>query len=80
MMGVGLRDRIRNEDLRHMTGVTHVIKRVTTLKWKWAGHIARGKHTRWTRKFLDWRPRVDKRSRGRPPTRWKDDLKRASTN
>jgi len=29
---------------------------------------------RWRRRLLDWRPRNDKRSAGRPPTRWRDDI------
>ncbi|PZC77920.1 hypothetical protein B5X24_HaOG202801 [Helicoverpa armigera] len=44
------------------------------LKWQWAGHIARRADGRWGRKVLEWRPRTSKRSVGRPPTRWTDDL------
>ncbi|KAK4881284.1 hypothetical protein RN001_004603 [Aquatica leii] len=35
---------------------------------------------RWTKRLLEWRPKMDKRSRGRPPTRWSDDIKRVRTN
>ncbi|XP_030747668.1 craniofacial development protein 2-like [Sitophilus oryzae] len=35
---------------------------------------------RWTKRLIEWRPRVDKHSQGRPPTRWTDDLKRITTN
>lgn len=80
MLGVCLRDHIRNEELRRRTGVTDVIKRIATLKWNWAGHIARMSDDRWTRKLLEWRPRIDKRNQGRPPTRWTDDIKRITTN
>lgn len=80
MLGVSLRDHIRNEDLRARTGVTDVIYRVAKLKWNWAGHVARLTDERWTRRLLEWRPRADRRGRGRPPTRWTDDLKRITTN
>ncbi|XP_030754538.1 LOW QUALITY PROTEIN: KH domain-containing, RNA-binding, signal transduction-associated protein 2-like [Sitophilus oryzae] len=35
---------------------------------------------RWTKRLIEWRPRAHKRSQGRPPTRWTDDLKRITTN
>ncbi|XP_044751721.1 uncharacterized protein LOC123311716 [Coccinella septempunctata] len=80
MLGVTLRDHIRNEDLRKRTGVEDVITVVARLKWNWAGHVARMRGDRWTKRLLEWRPRADKRSRGRPPTRWTDDIKRISDN
>ncbi|KAI8429904.1 hypothetical protein MSG28_000382 [Choristoneura fumiferana] len=42
--------------------------------WQWAGHIARRTDNRWGRKVLEWRPRTGRRSVGRPPTRWTDDI------
>lgn len=32
--------------------------------------IARKTDDRWERKFLKWRPRLDKKSKGHRPTRW----------
>ncbi|CAH2236732.1 jg16972 [Pararge aegeria aegeria] len=75
MLGVSLRDQIRNEEIRRSTRVTDIAQRVK-LKWKWAGHIARRTDGRWGSKVLEWRPRTGKRSVGRPPTRWTDDIKR----
>ena len=43
-------------------------------KWKWAGHVARLKDNRWTRRCTEWQPRRGKRSRGRPSRRWQDDI------
>ncbi|KAI8425540.1 hypothetical protein MSG28_011366 [Choristoneura fumiferana] len=74
MLGVSLRDRIRNEEIRRRTRVTDIAKRISSLKWQWAGYIARRADGRWGRKVLEWRPRIGKRSVGRPPTRWTDDL------
>ncbi|CAH2235721.1 jg1537 [Pararge aegeria aegeria] len=41
MLGVSLRDQIRNEEIRRKTRVTDIAQRVAKLKWQWAGHIAR---------------------------------------
>ncbi|CAH2208674.1 jg4156 [Pararge aegeria aegeria] len=43
MLGVSLRDQIRNEEIRRRTKVTdiRVAQRVAKVKWQWAGHIAR---------------------------------------
>jgi hypothetical protein len=73
----GLRDsidnRIRNDDIRKRTKVTDIARRIADLKWQWAGHIARRTDGRWL-KVLEWRPHTGRRSVGRPPTRWIDDL------
>ncbi len=74
MLGVSLRDRIKNEDVRKRTKVSDIAQRISKLKWQWAGHIARRTDGRWGRKVLEWRPRTGKRSVGRPPARWTDDL------
>ncbi|CAH2235078.1 g17965 [Pararge aegeria aegeria] len=34
--------------------------------------------TSWGPKVLEWQPRTGKRSVGRPPTRWTDDIKRVA--
>ncbi|CAH2259291.1 jg10036 [Pararge aegeria aegeria] len=41
MLGISLRDQIRNEEIRRRTRVNDIAQRVAKLKWKWAGHIAR---------------------------------------
>ena len=78
MLGVSLRDKIRNDNIRKRTGVTDVAQRISKLKWQWAGHICRRADNRWGRKLIEWRPRSGKRSAGRPPARWTDDLKKAA--
>ena len=40
----------------------------------WAGHIARFKDNRWTKRVTEWTPREWKRRQGRPKTRWRDSL------
>ena len=78
MLGVFLRDKIRNEEIRRRTGVTDIARRISLLKWQWAGHVARRTDNRWGRKVLEWRPRTGRRSVGRPPARWTDDLVRVA--
>ncbi|CAH2235021.1 jg1290 [Pararge aegeria aegeria] len=78
MLGVSLRDQMRderNEEIRRRTRVTDIAQRVAKLKWQWAGHIARRTDGRWGLKVLEWRPRTGKRSVGRPPARWTDDIR-----
>lgn len=43
------------------------------LKWNWAGHFQRHDDTRWPKLIEKWEPK-GKRSKGRPQTRWKDDI------
>ena len=47
MLGVSLRDRLRNEYIRKRTKVTDIALRICKLKWQWAGHIARKTDGRW---------------------------------
>lgn len=76
MLGVSLKDRIRNDVIRQRTRVTDIAHRISKLKWQWAGHISRRTDNRWSHKVLEWRPRLGKRSVGRPATRWDDDIRR----
>lgn len=42
MLGVSLRDKIRNEELRRRAKkVINPMEKITHLKWNWAGHVAR---------------------------------------
>ena len=62
MLGVSLKDRIRNEAIREKTKVTDIARKISKLKWQWAGHICRRTDSRWSRRVLEWRPRLGKRS------------------
>ena len=80
MLGVSLRDHIRNEVIRQRTRVTDIAQRISKLKWQWAGHICRRTDGRWGKRVLEWRPRIGKRRVGRPVSRWGDDIRRAVGN
>lgn len=75
MLGITLRDRMTNVWIRQQTKLTDVMERVSSLKWNWAGHIARMEDDRWTKLILDWRPPTT-RPMGRPPERWTNSIKR----
>ncbi|KAJ4435057.1 hypothetical protein ANN_23631 [Periplaneta americana] len=45
------------------------------LKWKWGGHVSRLQGCRWAHISTTWDPRIGRRNRGRPGTRWADFFK-----
>ena len=68
-LGISLRERVRNKNIRRCTVVTDVIERIANLKWQWVGHIGRQDKERWTIKIIMWKPRDTKRKIGRPQKR-----------
>jgi hypothetical protein len=78
MLGVSLRDRIRNQMIRQRTKVSDIAHRISILKWQWGGHISRKTDNRWGKRVLEWRPRLGKRRVGRTQARWSDDLRRTA--
>jgi hypothetical protein len=78
MLGVSLRNQIRNQVTRQKTKVTDIAHRINMLKCQWAGHISRRTDNHWGKRVLEWRPRLGKRSVRRPKARWSDDLRRTA--
>ena len=74
MLDLKLKDKIPCSEIRKRTKIIDFIEYTLKQKWKWAGHIARLKDNRWTRRCTEWQPRRGKRSRGRPSRRWQDDI------
>ena len=56
------------------TEVGDVLEDISGLEWNWAGRVAGMTDGRWTTPATFWTPRGYKRNRGRPKTRWRDDL------
>ncbi|CAH2264386.1 jg18444 [Pararge aegeria aegeria] len=54
MLGVSLRDQIRNEEILWRTTVTDIAQLVAKLKWHWIGHIAWRTCGRWGLKVLKY--------------------------
>ncbi|GBP24090.1 Putative uncharacterized transposon-derived protein F52C9.6 [Eumeta japonica] len=47
-------DKKRNTDIRNKTKLVDELQHTMTLKWKWAGHIARYQDKRWTTQTTNW--------------------------
>ena len=77
MLGISLRDKMTNQWILQQTKIVDVMERIASLKWNWAGHIARMTDDRWTKTIMDWRPPIT-RPMGRPPQRWTNNIKRAA--
>ncbi|CAH2258541.1 jg12373 [Pararge aegeria aegeria] len=66
----------RHIKIRSATKIIDALSYAKKLKWKWAGHVARLTDHRWTKTVTTWRGPPGKRYRGRPCTRWDDDIKK----
>lgn len=66
--------KIPHTRIRHKTKVIDALSYSQKLKWRWAGHIARLKDERWTTRVTSWPGPSGHRKRGRPVTRWADDV------
>ena len=77
-MGLKLQDKIPCSEIRKRTKRI-VIEYTPKQKWRWAGHIARMKDNRWTKRCTDRQSRRGKRSRGRPSRRWQGDIRKGGT-
>ena len=74
MLGITIKDKIRNENIRARTKVEDVVWLAEKAKGQWAGHVARMDFNNWARKTTEWTPRDRERTRGRPKRRWRDDI------
>ena len=74
MLDLKLKDKIPCSEIRKRTKIIDIIEYTLKQKWKWAGHTARLRDNRWTKRCTEWQPRRGKRSRGRPSRRWQDDI------
>ena len=79
MLDLKLKDKIPCSGIRKRTKIIDIIEYTLKQKWKWAGHIARLKDNRWTKRCTEWQPRRGKRSRGRPSRRWQDITEKEGT-
>lgn len=66
--------KIRNTTIRETTGVIDALSYTVRLKWRWAGHVARMSDDRWTSRLTSWPGPRGNRKRGRPRSRWADDI------
>lgn len=66
--------KIRHTIIRRKTKAIDALTYSKKLKWQWAGHVARLSDTRWTIKTTTWPGPSGHRKKGRPLTRWVDDI------
>ena len=76
ILGVTWQDRKSNAWIRERTKIRDIILTAKNSKWRWAGHVCRQETERWTRRTTEWRPWYGGRGRGRPKTRWRDEIDR----
>lgn len=69
------RDRIENREIRNRIGVRYIGFIIKNLKFKYAGHITRGKSDKWVERITECTPYDKKRRKSRPRTRWKDEIR-----
>ena len=57
MLGITIKDKIRNENIRARTKVEDVVWLAEKAKGQWAGHVTRMDFNNWARKTTEWTPR-----------------------
>ncbi|GBP59605.1 Putative uncharacterized transposon-derived protein F52C9.6 [Eumeta japonica] len=78
MLNIKKIDKIRHTKIRGITKATNALTFGLKRKWQWAGHVARMPDKRWTTRVTQYKGPPGKRRRGRPLTRWEEDLKRSA--
>lgn len=66
--------KIPHNVIREKTKVIDALDFSQKLKWRWAGHVARMSDDRWTCRLTLWRGPAGIRRKGRPVTRWDNDI------
>ena len=74
ILGIKLRDKQKSEGIRRKTKIIDAVQYMQSLKWKWAGHVARTTDNRWTKRVTKWKGPSGKRRSGKPKDRWVDDI------
>ena len=74
MLGITIKDKIRNENIRARKKLEDIVWKMQKAKGQWAGYVARMDINNWARKTTEWTPRDNRRTRGRPKRRRRDDI------
>ena len=74
LFGIKLKDKVSLEKIYTKTRAKRVRVIVKILKLKYAGHLMRECDQKWNKTLTLWIPHTGKRGRGRPRTRWSDEL------
>ena len=71
ILGVSLKDRLMNEEIRKRCAVTDVVEKLREARLRWFGHVMRRDNEEAVRMALETEIKGS-RARGRPRRRWKD--------
>ena len=71
ILGVSLKDKIRNEEIRKRCGVVDIIEKVREARLRWYGHVGRKDAAEPVRSIMEMEIKGN-RGRGRPKKRWMD--------
>jgi len=73
-MGIKLSDKTRLQDIYSRTKVRLVGRVAKLLKYRYAGHTMRDSNSKLNYIMWSWVPHTGKRNRGRPKTRWSEEI------
>ena len=74
MLGITLLDRVKCQVIRERTKLPDILDLARERKFNWAKKIVQLPTDRWSRIATEWCPEERKRKKGRPRTRWADEL------
>lgn len=74
MLNIRRRQKVRHTKIKNILKSTDALIHARTLKWRWAGHVARIQDDRWTKRITTWKGPRGKRRIGRPHAKWQDDI------
>ena len=74
ILGIRTIDKVKIQKIFQKTKAKKVWVVAKTLKLRFAGHVIRDSSKKWSHIMTKWVPHIGKRSRGRPVTRWSDEL------
>ncbi|GFO19352.1 endonuclease-reverse transcriptase [Plakobranchus ocellatus] len=78
ILNIKLKDRIPTMEIRKNNQVIDVVQYIQKQKWRWAGHIARAKDNRWTKRCTEWQTMSGRKNRDRPEATWMNDIRKAA--
>jgi len=75
ILRIRLKDKVKLVDIFAKTGAKKVGVITKKLKYNFAGHMVRGFDSKWSKTLTTWVLHTGYRTRGRPVTRWEDEIK-----
>ncbi len=73
ILNISQTDKVKLSVIRDKTKVEDIGYIIKIMKFNYAGHIAK-ENNKWNKIVQEWTPINKKRRKGKPPTRWRDEL------